>query len=149
MRKQSWILPITLFLLLGILLSPSGLAQQESSGENPPAEKKPPAKKKPPVKKPSASENPDNEELQKEMEKARQENPEIDKMMKQMGLDEKMKKSREVMKHAGPGDLDTSAIPRKDVARIAKLRKSILTDAELKPFLQQTSAAVEQRLSPK
>ncbi|MBZ5703100.1 MAG: tetratricopeptide repeat protein [Acidobacteriia bacterium] len=148
MSKQSWIPPILLIFLLGILLPSSAMAQRDSPQEKPPAEKKP-AAKKPVTKKPAAGEYPDNEELQKEMEKAKQASSEIEQMMKQMGLDEKTKKAKEVMKHAGPGDLDTSAIPRKDAARIAKLRKSILTDAELKPFLQQTSAAVEQRLSPK
>ncbi|MBZ5528795.1 MAG: hypothetical protein LAN71_12950 [Acidobacteriia bacterium] len=139
MRKLSWILPAVLL----FLPAPRAFAQQDSSQENPPAEKNSSGKKKP-----ADSGVPDMEQLQKEMEKARKENPDIEQLMKQMGMDEKTKKSREVMKKAPAGKLDTSAVPKKDVARIAKLRKTILSDAELKPFLQQTTAAVEQKLSP-
>jgi len=88
-------------------------------------------------------------ELQKEMEKARRDDPNVDQIMKQMGLDQKMKNAERIMKHGGPGPVDERGLPRKDAARIARAGTGVMSDGELKAFLQRVSAEVEQKISAK
>jgi Flp pilus assembly protein TadD len=89
------------------------------------------------------------EALQKEMDKARRDDPRLDAMMKQMGMDEKMKNAKQVMEHAGPGPLDERGLPRRDAARLARAGTAAPGDAELKSHLQKSVVEVDQKLTPR